>query len=65
MSKEVFGEITLSEAIDRLRIVSREGIVLVPHSSSNGFDVYCKEFCEAADTILNFVDRACCILLTK
>ena len=65
MSKEVFGEITLSEAIDRLKRVKKEGFVLVPLPPANVLDVYDKEFCEAVDTVLNFVDLAYCTLLTK
>lgn len=58
MSKKVFGEITLSEAIDRLKKVSNEGLVLVPLPPGHLLDTYNKEFSEAVDVVLNFVDCA-------
>lgn len=58
MSKEVFGEIKLSEAVDRLKSVCDKGMVLMSFPPCNDFRQYDKEFCEAVDTVLNFVDRA-------
>lgn len=55
MNKGIFGEITLSQAIDRLKILSERGAVFIFSPSHGTVTPYDKEFREAAGTILNFV----------
>lgn len=62
MSKGAFGEITLSEAIDRLMKVREEGTFLISFLPCYDLKEYDKEFREALDTVLSFVECAVCVL---
>lgn len=58
MSKELFGELTLSQAVSRMKVVCERGTVFV-FTPSHGTVKECnQDFREAAETILNFVELA-------
>ncbi len=58
MSKELFGELTLSQAVSRMKVVCERGTVFVFTPSHGTVEEYNQDFREAAETILNFVELA-------
>lgn len=58
MSKEVFGELSLSHAISDLKAVREKGIIFLLDLPCDDFMIYNEEYRKAVDTVLNFVDCA-------